>query len=148
MKRWSLRARFLGLLIVLLVAVFAAITLVIVRQNSKTLRANLVDQSKSFAALSTQPIGVAFVLYQDSGTIRIDQKVASFTDLDHNINQVEIVDTNGKQLFANDSSHPIMVSAAAATSLGTTYLHDANGNLSAIVQPYLEDFGIHRYAVV
>ena len=148
MKRWSLRAHFLSLLILLLVAVFAAITLVIVRENTKTLHANLVDQSKSFASLATQPIGAAFVLYQDSGTIRIDQKVASFTDLDHNINQVEIVDTNGKQLFTNDSSHPISVNAAAATSLNPSYLHDANGNLVGIVQPYLEDFGIHRYAVV
>jgi hypothetical protein len=38
MIRWSLRARFLLVLIVLLVAVFAAITLVIVRENSTTLR--------------------------------------------------------------------------------------------------------------
>lgn len=147
MKRWSLRARFLTLLIMLLVAVFAAITLVIVRENTKTLHGNLVDQSKSFASLATQPIGAAFVLYQDSGTIRIDQKVGSFTDLDHNINQVEVVDTNGKQLFINNPSHPIMVSADAATSLSPTYIHDKNGNLVGIIQPYLEDFGIHRYAV-
>ena len=148
MKRWSLRVRFLLLLIVLLLAVFVAITSLIVRENTKTLRGNLVDQSRSFASLATQPIGAAFVLYQDSGTIRIDQKVSSFTDLDHNINQVEIVDTNGKQLFTNNSSRPITVSAAAATSLSPSYLHDTSGNLVGIVQPYLEDFGIHRYAVV
>ena len=148
MIRWSLRARFLLVLIVLLVAVFAAITLVIVRENSTTLRANLVDQSKSFAALATQPIGAAFVLYQNSGTIRIDQEVGSFTDLDHNINQVEIVDTDGNRQFTTDASHPISVSAAAATGLNPSYIHDASGNLTGIVQPYLESFGIHRYAVV
>ena len=148
MKRWSLRARFLLLLIILLLAVFAAITLIIVRENTKTLRANLIDQSKSFATLATQPIGTAFETYKDSGTIRIQQKIASFTDLDHNIDQVEIIDTSGKQVFTSDSAHPITVNATAATSISTAYLYDKNGNLTGVVQPYIEDFGIHRYAVV
>jgi signal transduction histidine kinase len=148
MRRLSLRARFLLLLIGLLLAVFTAITLVIVRQNTTTLKANLIDQSKSFAALATQPIGDAFVLYQDSGTIRIQQQVQRFTDLDSNINQVEIVDTSGKQLFVNDPANPIKVTSDAATSLSPSYLHDKDGNLVGVVQPYLESFGIHRYAVV
>ncbi len=148
MKRWSLRARFLLLLIGLLVTIFAAITLIIVRENTKTLRANLVDQSKSFATLATQPIGNAFETYKDSGTIRIQQKVASFTDLDPNINQVEIIDTAGKQVFSTDETHLITVNPDAAGSLQTSYIKDRQGNLTGVVQPYIEDFGIHRYAVV
>lgn len=148
MRRWSLRVRFLLLLVGLLVAIFAAITLVIVRQNTTTLKANLIDQSKSFAALATQPIGDAFVLYKDSGTIHIQQQVQHFTDLDSNISQVEIIDTNGKQLFTNNSANPIKATSDAATSLSPSYLHDSNGNLIGIVQPYVENFGIHRYAVI
>ncbi len=81
MRRWTIRARFLLLLIVLLLAIFIAITLLIVRQNTTTLKTNLINQSKSFAALATQPIGDAYVLYQDSGTINSGQQVQNFTSL-------------------------------------------------------------------
>jgi signal transduction histidine kinase len=148
MKRWSLRLRFLLLLITLLVLVFAAITLLIVRQNSKTLRTNLVNESKSFAALATQPIGDAFILYQDSGTIHIQQQVNRFIDLDPNINEVEIVDTTGKKLFSSSSHTSIKVSPAQASGIDRSYLHDQAGHLIGIVQPYLENSGIHRYNVV
>jgi len=148
MKRWSLRARFLLVLIAFLIMVFAAITLVIVRHNSNTLKTNLVDESKSFAALATQPIGSAFELYQDSGTIAIQQQVNQFTSLDAHINQVEVVNTNGKQLFINDAAHPISVSASEADNFSPSYIHNKQGDLIGIVQPYIENFGIHRYAVV
>jgi signal transduction histidine kinase len=148
MRHWSLRARFLLVLIILMVAVFAAITLLIVRQNTHTLRNNLVAQSRSFAALATQPIGNAFVLYKDSGTIRIGQEVTSFTDLDHDISQVEIFDTNAKRLFTNaPGGTSIPVSQTAAGELTPTYIRDKSGDIVAIVQPYLESFGIHRYNV-
>jgi signal transduction histidine kinase len=148
MRRWSLRARFLLVLIVLLVGVFAAITFLIVRQNTTTLRNNLITQSRSFAALATQPIGNAFVLYKDSGTLRIDQEIGSFTDLDSDINRVEIIDASGNQVFTNTASGSLKVSADTAAALTPTYLHDKSGSLVAIVQPYVEAFGIHRYDIV
>jgi two-component system sensor histidine kinase BaeS len=148
MKRWSLRARFLLVLIILMVAVFAAITFLIVQQNRITLRNNLITQSKSFAALGTQPIGDAFVIYKASGTIKISDKVSSFTDLDHDINSVQIIDTNGNNLFSNNVASSIKVSSDAAASLNPTYINDSQGDVVDIVQPYLETYGIHRYDVV
>lgn len=148
MRRFTIRARFLLLLVGLLLAVFAAITFIIVRQNTHTLKDNLIGQSKSFAALATQPIGDAFVLYKDSGTLHIQQQVQRFTDLDSNINQVEIVDSMNHTLFTANSGHHINVSTDQAGSLDPAYLYDSSHNLTAIVQPYLENFGIHRYAIV
>jgi len=148
MKRWTIRGRFLLLLVGLLVAVFAAITLVIVRQNTKTLKNNLIDQSKSFAALATQPIGDAYLLYKDSGTLRIQQQVQRFTDLDPNINRVEVVDASGHLVFDNKPGPPIMVSQGQAMAITANYIHDKQNNLIGIVQPYVESFGIHRYDVV
>lgn len=148
MRRWGLRARFLALLVSLLVVVFGALTYVIVHQNTSTLRKDLVEQSKSFASLATQPIGDTFVLYHDSGSIRIQQQIDRFTDLDPNINQVEVIDTSGKPLFTSNASSPIAVSQTAARQLNVSYIYGKKGNLSAIVQPYLENFGIHRYALV
>ncbi|MEJ0073656.1 MAG: ATP-binding protein [Candidatus Saccharibacteria bacterium] len=148
MRRWRLRARFLLVLIILLVVTFSAITLVIVRENTHTLRTNLVNQSISFASLATQPIGSSYVLYSQSGTIKIKQEIDSFTSLDNAINQVEIIDTNGKVLFADDNGPQIAVSQSAASSINLSYMRDKRGNLTAIVEPYVESFGLHRYAVV
>lgn len=147
-RRLGIRARFLLLLICLLVTVFGAVTYVIVKQNTNTLRKNLVSQSKSFAELATKPIGDTFLLYKDGGTIRIKQQVDRFTDLNPNINQVEIVDIDGKAIFTADTKESIAVSKSAAADLKPSYIYDENRNLTAIVQPYIEDFGIHRYAVV
>lgn len=147
-KRLGIRARFLLLLICLLVSLFGAVTYVIVQQNTNTLRSNLVTQSKSFADLATKPIGDSFLLYKDGGTIRIKQQVDRFADLNPNINQVEVVDVEGKQIFATDSKHLIAITKDQAASLKPSYIYDKNKNLTAIVQPFLEDFGIHRYAVV
>lgn len=148
MRQWGLRTRFLLLLISVLVTVFAVVTYVIARQNTETLRANLVTQSKSFADLATKPIGDTFLLYKDGGTIRIKQQIDRFTDLNPTINQVEIIDIKGNQEFINNKSNPIKVSEEAATSLNPTHINDSNGNLTAIVQPFIEDFGIHRYGIV
>ncbi len=148
MKRFSLRLRFLLLLIVLLGVVFTAITLIIVRQNSKTLRADLVNESKSFAALATQPIGSAFELYQNSGTLNLQQAVNNFTELDPDISQVEIIDTTGKQVFTTNPSDHLAASADAIDSLYPSYMHDRGGNLTTIIQPYVETYGIHRYDVI
>jgi signal transduction histidine kinase len=148
MKRWTIRVRFLLLLVGLLLAVFAAITLLIVRQNTHTLKTDLINQSKTFAALATQPIGDNFVLYRDSGTIHIGQQVQHFTDLDNNINKVEIIDTTGTALFATSGGPNIKISADQASSLDPTNLYDRNHNLVGIVEPYVENFGIHRYNIV
>lgn len=136
------------MLIVLMVAVFVAIILLIVRQNTTTLRNNLITESRSFAALATQPIGNAYETYSQSGTIRIEQEIDNFTDLDHDINQVEIIDTNGNQVFTNNALTPIKVNLNDAVAVNPTYLHNTSGNLTAIVQPYIEGYGIHRYDIV
>lgn len=147
-RRLGIRARFLLLLICLLVTLFGTVTYVIVRQNTATLRNNLIVQSKSFADLATKPIGDTFLLYKDGGTIRIKQQTDRFTDLNPDINQVEVVDVDGKQLFATDPKNPIPVTKEQASSLKPSYIYDKNNNLTAVVQPYIEDFGIRRYTIV
>jgi signal transduction histidine kinase len=147
-KRVSLRFRFLILLIGLLFVVFAAITLTIVSDSSKTLRTDLVDESRSFALLATQPIGNAFEIYQNSGTLLLQQEVRNYLELDPHINQVEIVDTTGKRLFVNGPTLISGITTTMAASLNPTYIDNKRGNLEAIVQPYTENYGIHRYTVI
>ncbi len=131
-----------------MLSIFLAITLLIVQQNRKTLRNNLITQSKSFAALATQPIGNTFVIYKDSGTIKIRQEVNSFTELDNDISSVAIIDTTGKTLFNNNGIATPNISNSIASNLSPTFIRDTNNNISTIIQPYVESFGIHRYNVV
>lgn len=147
MKRFKLRARFSLVLVLLLVATFAAITLVIIRQTTHALRTSLINESKSFATLATQPIGDSYVLFHDSGTIRIVQKIDSFANLDSNIEQVSVVDSTGSVLFRYHSAPHAGVPAGAASSVTPSYLYDSSGRLTTIVAPYVESFGVHRYTV-
>ncbi|HUA13264.1 MAG TPA: HAMP domain-containing sensor histidine kinase [Candidatus Sulfotelmatobacter sp.] len=149
MNRFGIRGRFLLLLVGLTLLIFIAITLLIVRQNSATLKTNLINESKSFSSLATQPIGVAYTTYNSSGTLRITQEIDSFTSLDQDINQVEVISADGKVVYLNNSNeNKIPVSSAVATNINPTYLYNSSGELSAIVQPYVDSYGIHSYDVV
>ncbi|HSX47276.1 MAG TPA: HAMP domain-containing sensor histidine kinase [Patescibacteria group bacterium] len=148
MHRSSLRLKFFVILLVLLLTVFGSITFFIVRKNTNTLRSQLLAQSKTFAALATQPIGENYVIFQDSGVLKIKDEISSFTDLDHNISHVEIIDTNSNILFQNSSKDSVKISKSDAVNVNETLLKDSNGNVTAIIEPYLEAFGIHKYDIV
>ncbi len=148
MKLTGLRVRFLLILLILIMSTFIAITLILVRQSTENLKSDLIGESKSFAALATQPIGNTFVTYQNSGTLKIGDEVSSFTGLDKNIDLVAIISTSGQQLFTNNPSASIKVSSDVAASLDPTYIKDSSGELAYIVQPYQETYGIHSYDVV
>ncbi len=132
-----------------MLVVFTAITGLLIQTNTRTLRRNLINQSQAFASLATKPVGDTFVLYKDSGRIRIQQQVDTFTNLDANINNVAVVGSDGKVLFSqhpeyqNDSVNP-----ETAASFNPTTEHNSRGNVTRIVYPYLEDFGLRRYSVV
>jgi len=146
-KRFSLRFRFLILLIGLLLVVFVTITLTIVQHSSKTLRVDLVNESKSFASLATTPIGTAFELYQNSGTLVIQQEVDNYLALDPDINQIEIFNTTGKHVFINNPGNVSGVTSTMLSELQPTYITNKQGELTTVVQPYVENYGIHRYTV-
>ncbi len=148
MRRFGLRARFLTLLVCVLVSVFAAVTYVVARQNTATLRENLTTQSISFAELATTPIGDAYSLYKDGGTVRIEQEIKHFLNLNPNVHRVAIVDIEGNELFAIGSDIAIPVTRKQAESYEQTKIFDHNNNLIAVVQPYIEDYGIHQYSMV
>lgn len=148
MRRFGLGAKLIILIAVFLVIIFALVTFVLVKLNTSTLRSNLVNNSKAFAALATEPIGKTFLTYQDSGTLRISEAVHRFTDLDSNISNVAVVDNTGKNLFSLQDKIPSNISSLEATSFKPTYSYDKAHNLSQVIQPFIEDFGAHRYSLV
>lgn len=146
--RFGLSARFISLIAAILAVVFTAVTLLIIVINTSRLRSGLENDVKAFSALATGPIGDAYVLYADSGTVRIAQEIEKFTDLDANISNVQIIDTQGKVLFDQKKSPSATVSETDASSFNPSYVKSDKGYLNRIVYPYIEDLGLHRYAVV
>src|SRR5579884_4254734 len=113
-KRFSLRQRFALFIILLFVVLFSAVAALLVLRKASSERTSLNEQTKSFATLATNPIGNAFLLYKDSGKVRIQQQIARFTDLDPDVQAVTIVDTSGHIQFA--SGAPAIISADQAAT--------------------------------
>jgi signal transduction histidine kinase len=146
-RRFGLRAKFLVLIAALLLVVFSLITALLLSYTSRTLRSNLLKEAKAFAELATAPIGSTFTLYQDSGRVRIVQQIEKFMELGSNIDNVAVVGIDGNILFTQRETPEIRVDKAAAASFTPTYV-TRTGRLEQVVSPYLENFGLHRYAVV
>lgn len=144
-RRFGLRQRFLLLIVVLFVVLFAVITAVSVMRSATIERSAQNEQTKSFASLATSPIGNTFLLYKDSGSIRIRQEINKYTDLDPEVSGVTILTTDGKVVFSEGIvSH---ATASQAATFSTIYQY-GSGTITKVITPVIEDYGVHRYAIV
>ena len=148
MIRLSIRAKVLVTVTVSLILIFGVTMLLLVINTKHTLKSSLNQESKSFASLATTPIGNTFILYQNSGTVRINQQVSSFLALDPDVTAVQVVSTDGTQLFNSQNGLGPSVSAAAASSFQPVYKYAPGGYISQITEPLIEASGVHRYAIV
>jgi signal transduction histidine kinase len=146
--RLGLQARFLVVLVALLLALFSTLAVVLVRQNAATLRNNLNERSDSFAELATKPIGDVFLVYRQSGSVRIDQQIKQFTNLDSDITGVSIIDSQDKLLYSSNPAKKPRIESGYGSSFKTIHRADGQGHLDLIIQPYIESTGIHRYSMV
>lgn len=146
-RRFGLTVQFLLLIVVGMTLTFFVVAAIISRLATDSLRDGLVKESQTFASLATKPIGDTFVLYKDSGTLRIVQQVEKFTDLDSNIENVAVVDINGNLQFSQEKDREVIVDSTRASSFEPQFVY-SEGHLSRIVYPYLEDHGAHRYSLV
>jgi signal transduction histidine kinase len=146
--RLTLRAKVILTVSLFLVALFALIMYLSLTRNTSQLRSSLNEQSKSFAALATPPIGNVFLLYQDSGSIRINQQVDKFLELDPDVTAVRIVSVDGKQLYNSQGRPSPPLKSSLAASFQPQYLKNESGYINEVIQPFFEDSGAHRYAVV
>jgi signal transduction histidine kinase len=146
--RASIRTKFLLLISLLLVIIFGAITSSLIRNSTKALREDLLEESKAFASLATQPIGNTFSIYKDSGTSKIDEQVKQFGALNENIVNIAVVDLGGKVNYAQQGNVPPSVTSEEASAFTPTFKNNESGALETIVSPYFEASGAHRYSVV
>lgn len=144
--RISLRARFILVISTVLLVLFGIIAYFLIRNERVTLANDLNSSSKAFAQLATRPIGDAYNVYQAAGFARIQQETVKFTDLDPNVAAVAIVGLDGQTLL-DIKGHLTGVSADTAMSFDTVYQTNANKVYTQIVEPYLDTFGQHKFAV-
>lgn len=146
--RISIRSKFLLLASLLLLAIFGSITISLIRNSTRSLRQDLLEESKAFATLATQPIGNTFAIYKDSGTSKIDQQVDSFLELNDSVTNIAVVDIDGNTAFNKDDSLELEVSSENASSFTPIFINNSRGALQTIVYPYFEASGAHRFSVV
>lgn len=131
----------------LLVSTFLVVTPILVGSVTRQAKESLINQAKSFASLSTRPIGDAFLLYRDSGLTKLHEQVERVTERDTVIANTLIVDVNGQKLYEHDKT-TVTIPAELASRFEPLYEYDSQGFVSRAVYPFIESNGAHRYTMV
>lgn len=145
--RLSLRTRFIVLITTILLVVFAVVSYFLIRNAGITQTNDLNRESKAFASLATTSIGDAYGTYKDSGTVRIDQAMGQFTDLDSNISNIGIAGLDGTIEFRQSGTPAFVVSSTDVRSFDPVYYSKA-GLITQIVEPYFDQADGHPFSVV
>jgi signal transduction histidine kinase len=145
MRRFGLRQRFILVIFTLFVVLFGAVAAIQVARTAMTERTTLNEQTKSFATLATKPISDVFLMYKDSGTLRIKHQIDDFTALNPDVVGIGVIDTSGNMLFK--SGNVGEVTAAQAATFEPLYVPE-KGVINQAIIPVVEDNGVHRYAIV
>lgn len=147
MRRLSLRTKFVLLITAVLTVIFGLIAYFLVGNVRAGLTNDLNRESKAFATLATKPIGDTYTLYKDAGSYRIHQEMQQYASLDSNVANISIVDTTGKTLFGFAQQPAAGVTPEVAAGFDPAYRVAGSGEITQVVEPYIDDFGFHRYSV-
>lgn len=131
----------------LLIIVFAIVTTLVLRTLNHSLKQSLINQSQSFAVLSTRPLGDAFILYEDSGRTILAQQIEEIISSETFIGNLTIVNVNGQVLYRH-RGEPIQVTSEKASTFEPIFEFDNDGFLTHVTYPFLEQNGVHRYTLI
>ena len=146
--RFGLRTKVLLITTLLLVLIFGGITTVQIRDRTRELRTNLLEESKAFATLATQPIGNTYAIYKDSGTIKISQEIGNFMELNPKITNISIVNVSGETLFSHPTDTALEISTDEASTFEPIYKYGDSSALETVIYPFFEASGARRYSLV
>lgn len=135
------------LVVVFLIVTFSVVTPIIIGTVTSQAKQSLVNQSKSFASQSTRPIGDVFLLYQDSGLVRLRQQVQQIIEINTIVANVAVADTSGAIRYQHNDT-PITVTEEEATSFEPLYEFDQDGFTSRVIYPFKEQSGAHRFTMI
>jgi len=148
-------------LIFILLAVFLASSLVIIDRESKAAKDSLINNADSFSSLSIGYVIENYELYYESGFYKFAEVIDNLMNLNKNIEEIQIVDVNGKILFDSTEIQDGKYDERAYGERlleNTTLMQRAGDPISSlilnektrrvdIIQPYFEEWGAHGYSV-
>src|SRR3982751_4048425 len=134
--RFNIRTKIVLAVSVSLVFIFAVIMFLLVTRSIDQLRTSLNESSKSFASLATPPIGNTFLLYQNSGSIKITQQVNKLLELDPDVTAISIVSVDGKRLYSSRASGNNPIAPGLAASFTQRTVTDKRGYVKQVIQPF------------
>jgi signal transduction histidine kinase len=141
--------------------VFLASSLVIIERESNAAKDSLIINADSFSSLSVVYVIENYELYYESGFYKFAEVIDNLMNLNTNIEDIQIVDVNGKILF---DSTEIQDGKYDERTYGERFLENATlmqraGDPASslilnektrrvdIIQPYFEEWGAHGYSV-
>jgi len=147
-------------LIVLLFAIFFTGIFLYVKNLNQVIFKESTNRIKSFANVSVKNIVDAYLLYSNSGDIKLGNIISDLLQAAPDIKSIQIIDTEGKIVldskignFAQNEEETLKIEDEATKELlrqtEPTFLSSKNTNtLDKIVYPYLDDWGRHPYSVI
>ena len=148
-------------LIFILLAVFLASSLVIIDRESKAAKDSLINNADSFSSLSIGYVIENYELYYESGFYKFAEVIDNLMNLNKNIEEIQIVDVNGKILFDSteiqDGKYDertygerflenVTLAQRAGDPVSSLILNEKTRRVD-IIQPYFEEWGAHGYSV-
>ena len=162
MKKFhSVKLKIILPLIFILLIVFLASSLVIIERESKAAKTSIISNADSFSSLSVVYVIDNYELYYDSGFYKFAEIVENLINLNNNLEEIQIVDVNGKILFDSteiqDGKYDERTTGERFLE-NTTLIQRAGDPTSSfiinektrridIIQPYFEEWGSHGYSV-
>jgi len=125
---------------------FALVTPLIVQTITRQQKQSLINQTKSFTVLATQPIGEAFLQYRDSGTNILAEQITTIKNLYSVVTAIRVYDIQAAYQFSTDQQQPDLSVTAAAT-FEPIFTYDQRGFLRQVIYPFIQKNGVHRYTV-
>jgi signal transduction histidine kinase/DNA-binding response OmpR family regulator len=160
----SLRVRFAIAISSLIALVLLANALVLVLSSRSQLEREIEARALGFAELAVHPVCQAYETYYSSGYSKFRELVLQVAELNPDVVTMLILDTSGNVLFdlRELESEALRPEAAVDRATDDAKLLDAvkglevvawrverpEGDRFVIVEPYVEEWGRHRYSVV
>jgi len=156
--RHSLRIKFSLTIAVILLVIFTAASLVRIRETTKFQKDSLYYRSETFAELATKPLGDAYLLYNNSGILKLNEIFEQTLSLDVAFPRIQIISINGEILYDskdvdgtdNSSRQEIITDKDLLSSVSSneiTKIKDGAGDVTEIVVPYSDSFGSRPFSL-
>ena len=160
-KFYNLKTKIILPIFFILIIVFLTSSLIIIDREYNSARDSLIENAESYSSLSIVTLIINYEQYYESGFYQYIQIVEDLMSLNKNVDQIQILNINGKILF--DTTELNEKTKYDETVFGERYLQDEDllkrisSSTSStqllekeqffdIVQPYITEWGRHDYS--